>query len=270
MTTHFGATLRMLRMDAGLGLGELAARIGVSSAYLSRVEHGHDPVPTHDRVIAIAHALELPPIVLLEIAQGAGAALASYLERVPEASSLFLEMATRELGAVEIARVKAFMDRTMPERGANRRRPARLSELLVPNRVLVRAVCSDIDDLVSVASTRLAADRAEAKTLVAKLLEREGAASSAMGAGVVAPHAFIAGQPSRAVLVILARPIKARTPDGVPIQMGIVLVEPAADRTHLERLAHIARLAARGLANVLDRARTPDDALRHLATLDVS
>jgi nitrogen PTS system EIIA component len=270
MTTRFGATLRMLRIDAGLGLGELAAQIGVSSAYLSRVEHGHDPVPTPDRVIAIAHALGLPPIVLLEIAQGAGAALASYLERVPEASSLFLEMATRELGAVEIARIKAFIDRSLPARGANRRRPARLSELLAPNRVLVRAVCSDIEDLLSVASTRIASDRADAKSLVAKLLLREDSASSAMGAGVVAPHAIVPGQPSRAVLVILARPIKARTPDGLPIQTAIVLVEPAADRSHLERLAHIARLASRGLANALERTRTPDDALRELAALDVS
>lgn len=270
MTTHFGATLRMLRIDAGLGLGELAARIGVSSAYLSRVEHGHDPVPTPDRVIAIAHALQLPPIVLLEIAQGAGAALASYLERVPEASSLFLELATRELGSVDIARIKAFIDRTMPARAANRRRPARISELLAPDRVLVRAVCSDIEDLVSVASTRLAGSRTEARSLVARLLEREDAAPSAMGAGVVAPHAIISGQPSRAVLVLLARPIKARTPDGLPIQTAVVLVEPAADRAHLERLAHIGRLAARGLANVLEHARTPDDALRQLATLDVS
>ena len=270
MTTHFGATLRMLRIDAGLGLGELAARIGVSSAYLSRVEHGHDPAPTPDRVIAIAHALELPPMVLLEIAQGAGAALASYLERVPEASSLFLEMAARELGAVEIARMKAFMDRTLPARGANRRRPVRLADLLTPSRVLVRAVCSDIEDIVSVASTRLTADRTEAKALVAKLLAREDSASSAMGAGVVAPHAIVPGQPSRAVLVVLARPVKARTPDGLPIQTAIVVIEGAADRTHLERLAHVARLAARGLANVLEPARSPDEALRQLAALDVS
>ncbi|HEY6036027.1 MAG TPA: PTS sugar transporter subunit IIA [Kofleriaceae bacterium] len=209
-------------------------------------------------------------MVLLEIAQGAGAALASYLERVPEASSLFLEMAARELGAAEIARMKAFMDRTMPARGANRRRPVRLSDLLTPSRVLVRAVCSDVEDIVSVASTRLTDDRAEAKALVAKLLAREDSASSAMGAGVVAPHAIVPGQPSRAVLVVLARPVKARTPDGLPIQTAIVVVEGAADRTHLERLAHIARLAARGLANVLGAARSPDEALRQLAALDVS
>jgi len=91
-----------------------------------------------------------------------------------------------------------------------------------------------------------------------------------MGAGVVAPHAIVPGQPSRAVLVVLARPVKARTPDGLPIQTAIVVIEGAADRTHLERLAHVARLAARGLANVLEPARSPDEALRELAALDVS
>ena len=269
MTTHFGATLRMLRIDAGLGLGELAERIGVSTAYLSRVEHGHDPVPTHDRIVAIARALELPPIVLLEIAQGAGAALASYLERVPEASTLFLEMAARDLGSAEIGRIKAFIDRTLPAR-TGRERPARLAELLDGKRVLVRTVCSDLEDLVSVASTRLAADREQGRAVVARLLEREESASSAMGAGVVAPHAIIPGETSRAVLVVLARPIKARTPDGVPVRVGIVLVEPAADRAHLERLAHIARLASRGLAATLADARTAEQALRQLASLDVS
>jgi PTS system nitrogen regulatory IIA component len=70
--------------------------------------------------------------------------------------------------------------------------------------------------------------------------------------------------------VVLARPIKARTPDGVPVRVGIVLVEPAADRAHLERLAHIARLASRGLAATLADARTAEQALRQLASLDVS
>src|SRR5690349_8187278 len=138
----------MLRIDAGVGLGELAERIGVSTAYLSRVEHGHDPVPTPDRIVAIARALQLPPLVLLEIAQGAGAALASYLERVPEASTLFLEMASRDLGAADIARIKAYMDRSLPARDA-RERPARLGELVTADRVLLRVVCHDLEDLVA-------------------------------------------------------------------------------------------------------------------------
>ena len=268
--SQFGATLRMLRIEAGVGLSELAERIGVSAAYLSRVEHGHDPVPTPDRVIAIARALELPPIVLLEIAQGAGAALASYLERVPEASALFLEMAARELGASEIARIKAFVDRTLPARARGRVKPARLGELLAPQRVLVRVVCSDLEDLISIAATRLCRDGADARALVARLLEREDDGPSTLGAGIVAPHAIVADQPSGAVLVTLARPLAMRAPDGVAIRAGVVLVEPAADRRHLERLAHLARLASRGLADAVADARTPEQVLRQLAPLDVS
>ena len=266
---HFGVTLRMLRVDAGVGLAELARRIGVSPAYLSRVEHGHDAVPTPDRIVAIARALELPPLVLLEIAQGAGAALASYLERVPEASALFLEMASRELGAAEIARLKAYMDRTLPVRD-RRDRPARLGDLLAADRVLVQAVCHDLDDLVALAATRVAADAAAARALVERIAGREAEAPSFMGNGVVAPHAVVPGATSRAALVTLARPIRARPPDGVPVRVGIIVVEPTSDRRHLERLAHIARLAVRGLAESVAVARTPEQALDRLAMLDVS
>lgn len=268
MSTHFGATLRMLRVDAGVGLGELAARIGVSTAYLSRVEHGHDPVPTPDRVVAIARALNLPPIVLLEIAQGAGAALASYLERVPEASALFLELAARDFGAAEIARIRAYVDRTLPAR-AHTRRP-RLGDLLTPARVVVRAMCADLEDIVTVASARLARDRSQARDLARQLLEREEVVPSTMGAGIVAPHAIVADEEPRAALVIPTRPFKAKTPDGAPIQVAVVLVEPAADGAHLERLAHLARLASRGLAETLAPARTVDDALSRLESLDVT
>ena len=268
MSTHFGATLRMLRVDAGIGLGELAARIGVSTAYLSRVEHGHDPVPTPDRVVAIARALNLPPLVLLEIAQGAGAALASYLERVPEASALFLELASRELGAAEIAQIRAYVDRTLP-RTTSAPKP-QLSALLTSARVVVGAVCADIEDIITVASTRLARDREQARALARQLLEREETAPSLMGGGVVAPHAIVAGEASRAALLVLGRPIKTRTPDAIPIQVAVVLVEQAADRVHLERLAHVARLAARGLTTALVPARSVDQVLQLLAALDVT
>lgn len=265
---HFGATLRMLRVDAGLGLSELARKVGVSPAYLSRVEHGHDAVPTPDRIVAIARALELPPLVLLEIAQGAGVALASYLERVPEASALFLEMASRELGAAEVARIKEFIDRTFLDRG--REQPARLAELITADRVMARAVCHDVDDLVTVAATRLVEDRADARALVAQILEREEAAPSMMGGGVIAPHAIVPGRPSAAAIITVARPIRSRSPDGVPIRVGIVMVEPSANRRHLQRLAHVARLASRGLAESVADLRTAAQVLAALNALDVS
>jgi PTS system nitrogen regulatory IIA component len=258
----------MLRVDAGMSLAELARTIGVSPAYLSRVEHGHDAVPTPDRIVAIAKAIDVPALVLLEIAQGAGTALASYLERVPEASTLFLEMARREFGAAEIGRLKAFMDRALPV--ARRGQRARLADVLSPPRVVVRAVCHDLDDLVALSATRLEDAETSARALAEHIGRREDEAPSFMGYGVVAPHAIVPGGSIRAALVIMARAIRTRAPDGVPVRLGIVLVAPTADRHHLELLAHIARLATRGIADTIGDARTAEQALSKLAGLDVS
>lgn len=53
--TPFGARLRELRAARGLTQRDMAARLGVSSAYLSALEHGRRGVPTFDllqRIIA--------------------------------------------------------------------------------------------------------------------------------------------------------------------------------------------------------------------------
>lgn len=259
----------MIRTDAGLSLSELARRLGVSPAYLSRVEHGHDSAPTPDRVIAIARALEIPPLVLLEIAQGAGPALASYLERVPEASSLFLELARRDFGSAEIARIRAFIDRDLPGREAAARR-VRLGDLVDATRVLTQVVAEDLDDVVALAATRLVADRAVAKTVAAKILEREAESPSLLGKGVAAPHAIVPRVPAAGAIVTLARPLRTRTPDGVPLRAIVVLVAPAGGQRQVQLLAHVARLAVRGLASVLAEAKTPDKLLGRLEALDVS
>jgi PTS system nitrogen regulatory IIA component len=266
---HFGATLRLIRTDAGISLTELARRLGVSPAYLSRVEHGHDAAPTEDRVVAIARALDVPPLVLLEIAQGAGAALASYLERVPEASSLFLEMARRDFGAAEMARIRAFIDRELPGREAGARHP-RLGDVITSERILVQVVADDLEDVVALAATRLASDRTGAKTLATKIMEREDESPSLLGKGVAAPHATVPGMSAGGVLVSLARPLRTKTPDNVPVRVVVVLVAPTAGRRQVQLLAHLARLAVRGLAGVLVEARTPERALSRLETLDVS
>jgi nitrogen PTS system EIIA component len=265
----FGLALRLLRTDAGLSLSELARQLGVSPAYLSRVEHGHDAPPTPDRVIAIARTLDVPPMVLLEIAQGAGAALAGYLERVPEASTLFLEMARRDFGAAEIARIKAFMERELVKREASSRHP-RLGDLIARERVLVQVVAEDVEDVVTLAATRLADDHETARGIAARILDREEAAPSLLGSGVAVPHAIVPRATAAAALVTLAKPLKVATPDGEPLRAFVVLVSPSAGRRHVQLLAHVARLAARGMASAVGEARSVDRALARLEALDVS
>jgi PTS system nitrogen regulatory IIA component len=260
---HFGTTLRLLRVDAGLSLRELASRIGVSGAYLSRVENGHDPAPTLDRLAAIADALGIPRAALIELAHQTGSAVSGYLQRVPAAGALFLEMARRDLRGPELARIRAFLDAEFPERPAARR-DRRLTDLLAPDRVVVQLRCVGLEDLLTVAATRfeLGGDTGlDRREVVHRILVRERDAPSALGGGFIAPHAILAGAPEIAVLLTLAQPLALPTPDGRPIAAAVVLLGNRSGAPHLEMLARVARLASYDISEELAGARTPAQAL---------
>jgi PTS system nitrogen regulatory IIA component len=265
---HFGATLRLLRTEAGISLRELASRIGVSGAYLSRVENGHDGAPTPDRLIAIADVLGLPRSLLVELARQTGQAVDAYLRRTPEAAGLFLDIARRELDGPQITRVKAFIAAEFPLSG-----PAnpgvRASDRLTLERIVVGVSCSDLEDLVSVAASRLA-DRVDVRELVRRALggERELAA---IGSGFAILHAKLPTAPACAVMLTLARPLGLIRglvpPDGKPIRVFFMLVdsEPAG---RLEAIVHIARLASYERADELSSASTPEQVLAILERVE--
>ncbi|HEU5056353.1 MAG TPA: helix-turn-helix domain-containing protein [Kofleriaceae bacterium] len=261
---HFGATLRLLRMESGISLRALAQRVGVSGAYLSRVENGHDPAPTPDRLIAIAEAIGVPAAVLLDLAQQTGTAVSGYLQRVPAASALFLDIAERDLGSAQIARIKAFIDAEFPVR---RGRPGaggvtRLRDLLTPSRVVLKLACSQLDDLIDVAVSRLpAAPGLGPREMAARIRAREREAPSVVGGGLAVPHGLVPGAPPAAALVTLARPLAVDTPDGQPVAVALVVVWGEAGRRNLELIARAARLASSDVAEELRAATTPARAL---------
>ena len=266
---HFGTALRLLRMDKELSLTELARRIGVSAAYLSRVEHGHDPAPTPDRLTAIARELDLPPLVLVELAAHTGAALAGYLQQVPSASALFLDIARRGLSVAELARVQEFVSASFPAQRSGWLPPARLSALLDPARIVVGVTGTNLDDAVEVAVMRwdLGA-RLRGRAVVDAILEREQQAPSAIGSGVIVPHAVIKRAPVRAALVTLGRRLALATPDNEPVRLAVVLLLPARGRKQLELIAQVARLASRGVADAIAGIRSPARILSRLEALE--
>jgi nitrogen PTS system EIIA component len=244
---HFGSSLRLLRVDAGFSVRELARRIGVSGAYLSRVENGYDAPPTPDRLIAVAEVLGVSPSALLEIARQTGPAVEAYLQRVPAAGSLFLEVARRDLNTADVARVKAFLDREFP--APRRARPASLVSRLSPDRVVTGFIGSTLRDLAEVAATRLTDVRGpSAHDLVEAVLRREDEASSCVGGGFVMPHAIVPGSADVAVLVTMARPLPIESPDGEPVRVGVVVISSAAGERHLDTLGRVARLASYDIA----------------------
>ncbi|OUM99338.1 MAG: hypothetical protein BAA04_09755 [Firmicutes bacterium ZCTH02-B6] len=60
MPTEFGQYLRQLRESRGFGVNQLAARAGVSSAEISRIENGERKRPHPDVLIKLAGALRHP------------------------------------------------------------------------------------------------------------------------------------------------------------------------------------------------------------------
>jgi nitrogen PTS system EIIA component len=247
----------LLRIDAGLSLRDLANRIGVSSAYLSRVENGRDPSPTPDRLIAIADVMGLPRAVLVELAKQAGPAVSGYLQRTPEANALFLEIARRSLNGRDIARIKAFIDSEFPE--SNVHAPHRLADLLVRSRIVLRLLCNDWEDLISIAATRLG-KKLDHRNIVRRVMMRENEAATTVGGGFAAPHALVEGMTDAAVLVTLERPLVVPTPDDRPVRAVVLVVGGTDSATHLEILARVARLASYDVVDELIAASTPEKA----------
>lgn len=254
---HFGATLRLLRVDAGFTLRDLAERVGVSNAYLSRVEHGHDAPPTPDRLVALARAFGLPPTALIALADRVAPVAADYFEAVPAARELMLEVVRRKLTATDIARVRAFLDREFPDRDAARGDDD-VASMLDPSRVVIGLSCTDLEDVVDVAATRLVAETSatSAADLASEILRREAACATALGGGVSVPHALVRGVRPSAVVVTLRRPMRAETPDGAPLQLVVVHVHPGG-RGHTSALARIARIAERRVVNAVAALRSP-------------
>lgn len=58
---EFGAGLRAMREEAGVGLSELARRTGLARSHLYRLEDGTSAAPTVETVNAIAEALDVDP-----------------------------------------------------------------------------------------------------------------------------------------------------------------------------------------------------------------
>ncbi|AUX41430.1 transcriptional regulator [Sorangium cellulosum] len=268
---EFGAALRLLRVEAGLSLRALAQRIGVSSAYLSRVEHGHDAIPTPDRLTAIASALGLPPALLLELGHQVEPLVARYLERVPAANALFLDIARRRLTGPQLARVKAFIDAEFPPCAPFGAASAqRLSALLTPERIVLHLSCAHLEDVIDVAASRLAppGGAIAASALAQEILRRERESPTALGNGVAVPHAILPGACPAAVLATLVEPLAVPTPGGAPLRLIAVIVSGEGGRAHLELLAQVARLAIHDAADALCAAESPAQLIEQLAQLE--
>jgi HTH-type transcriptional regulator, competence development regulator len=85
---NFGETIRDLRVAQDLGLRETATKVGISPAYLSRIERGKERPPRPEVIKDLAKLLAADPDVLFRLASSTDPEVASYLHDRPEIMNL--------------------------------------------------------------------------------------------------------------------------------------------------------------------------------------
>ena len=117
--------------------------------------------------------------------------------------------------------------------------------------------CSDVTDAVSQLVGSLVADGlvSDSRTLIDEVMRREMEGSTAIGGGLVIPHARSGQVPAVQVAVAtLANPLSVPSEDNQPVDVVILLIGPDGDpRLMLRVLARLARLVKH--SSFLDRLR---------------
>lgn len=84
----FGDTIRELRLAQDLGLRETATKVGISPAYLSRIERGKERPPSPSVIKELARTLAADPDVLFRLSSSTDPEIVDYLHGQPEVLNL--------------------------------------------------------------------------------------------------------------------------------------------------------------------------------------
>lgn len=109
---NFGDTIRDLRVAQNLGLRETAVMIGISPAYLSRIERGKERPPRPEVIKELARVLAADPDVLFRLSSSTDPDVVEFLHNTPEAMNLLRYIKESNFTSIEINKLiqnaKAF------------------------------------------------------------------------------------------------------------------------------------------------------------------
>jgi HTH-type transcriptional regulator, competence development regulator len=103
---NFGETIRDLRVAQDLGLRETASKVGISPAYLSRIERGKESPPRPEVIKELARVLAADPDVLFRLSSSTDPEIVEYLHNQPEVMNLLRYI--KEAGFTE-AEIKSLI-----------------------------------------------------------------------------------------------------------------------------------------------------------------
>ena len=116
---NFGETIRDLRVAQDLGLRETALKIGISPAYLSRIERGKERPPRPDVIKTLAKVLAADPDVLFRLSSSTDPEVVDYLHDQPEVMNLLRFIQEESFSEVDISRLMEVADTIKATRERN-------------------------------------------------------------------------------------------------------------------------------------------------------
>jgi nitrogen PTS system EIIA component len=153
----------------------------------------------------------------------------------------------------------------------------RVSDALVSSAVVVQPAWETLDDAVAGLVDQLAASarlpRQLVRTAVARIQEREAAASTAMvDIGVSIPHARLDGVSGVIAAIAVSPRAVYQVADGLPISIvALVLSSPSLSGEHLNFLSSLSLLLQSGrIRECLRNAATPDEVVRLIRVNELS
>jgi transcriptional regulator with XRE-family HTH domain len=99
---NFGETLRDLRVAQKLGLREMAIKVDISPAYLSRIERGKERPPRPELIKTFAKVLAADPDVLFRLSSSTDPEVVDFLHEQPEAMNLLRFIKRAEFSTEEL------------------------------------------------------------------------------------------------------------------------------------------------------------------------
>ncbi len=268
----FGHTLRMLRTTAGISLRALAKKVEVSPAYLSQVELGKLPPPTHDRMTKIAETIGIPVSLLIEMSHRPNPDTILLLRGHQELNELIkmtvdigLEskdvfetiILMRKLGGSGFRKLvhygtdhfSDFLEQEsseyQPEVSPSPIKQIVLSDMANPRLVFKKLDFAEKSDLLRYMIQKIGTiyDTLNSDRAYKNLMSNEAEDSSGIGNGAAIPHLFV-DELDRTIISI------ARIPEGIdfgaidekPVHLVcLILSDPKSQQHHLNLLAYFAR-----------------------------
>ncbi len=105
MNNTFGITIRDLRMAQDLGLRETATMVGISPAYLSRIERGKENPPRPEVIKDLAKVLAADPDVLFRLSSSTDPEVVDFLHEQAEVMALLRYLKDAQFTAAQVERL---------------------------------------------------------------------------------------------------------------------------------------------------------------------